>query len=322
MSSIQALDHDDPRVEAARTAEKAAYEHYGREPEAHYLQVPELTLQIRVIEVGTGPPVVLIPGGHGPGCIWIPFLPELDGYTAYIMDRPGGGLSDGIDYRSVPLRRLAACSTRALFDHFDLDRAPVIGNSMGGLWSLRFALEHPDRAAALVFLGCPAVYPGTSAPLPMRVGSVPGLSAFIVENMMRSSDPAGARETLEFLGQPTETIEHLPDEFLDVWYRMEDLPHFTSTWASLLQSVLSLFGANDDAAFTAEDLRAIQCPVSLIWGSEDPFGNVETGREGSDNFSDAEFHEVGVGHLPWLDEPERCGELVRAFLDQKTGDSD
>lgn len=228
MSSIRPLDRDDPRVEAARAAERAAYEHYELEPEDHYLEVPELALQIRVVEVGAGPPVVLIPGGHGPGCIWIPFLPELDGYTAYVTDRPGGGTSDGIDYRSMPLWSLAACSTRALFDHFDLDRAPVIGNSMGGLWSLRLALEHPGRAAALVLPGCPAVYPGTSAPLPMRLGSVPGLRGFIVENMMRSSDPDGARETLEFL-------------------------------------------------------------------------------------------EVGVGHLPWLDEPERCGQLVRAFLDRRGG---
>lgn len=311
------LDHDDPRARAAHTAEQDAYRHYGVEPEEHYVEIPELGLQIRVVEVGTGPPVVLIPGGHGPGMIWTPFLHQLREYTAYVMDRPGGGLSDGIDYRSLPLWKLAARSTVGLFDHFELDRAPVIGNSMGGLWALRFALEHPERVSALMFLGCPAVYPGTSAPFPMRLGSVQGLSGLIVDYMMQSGTPHEAREALTFMGHPRETAERLPEEFAEAWYRMENTPHFRHTWVGLLQRVLSLWGANSEAAFTPEDLQNVSAPVLLIWGSSDPFGSVQAGRDAAEHFPDAAFHEVGVGHLPWLDETERCGQLVRDFIDRR-----
>lgn len=315
--STHVLDRDDPRVQAAHTAERAAYERYRLEPDEHYVDLPDWGLQMRVVEVGTGPPVVLLPGGHGPGSIWISFLPQLREYTAYVMDRPGGGLSDGIDYRSLPLRQLAARSTVKLFDHFELDDAPLIGNSMGGLWALRFALAYPDRVSAMALLGCPAVYPGTSAPFPMRLGSIPGLSGLIVDHMMQSTSPDDARATLEFLGQPPETIAHLPEEFIEAWYRMEDLPHFKYTWVGLLQTVLSLWGANSEAAFTPDDLRNISAPVCLIWGSDDPFGSVAAGRAGAAHFPDAEFHEVGVGHLPWLDEPETCGALARAFIAQR-----
>lgn len=316
-SSVHSLNHDDQRVEAARTAEHSAYEHYGFDPVDHFIEIPDLGLQIRAVEVGTGPPVVLICGGHGPGAPWIPLLPELRDYTAYVMDRPGGGLSDGMDHRALPLREIAARSTAGLFDHFGLDEAPLVGNSMGGLWSLRFALEHPERVSAIALLGCPALYPGTSAPLPMRLGSIPGLSGFVVDQTLQSKDAEDARGALTWMGHPDETAERLPDEFAELWYRLENMPHFEETWVSLLQTGLTLWGADSTAAFTPEDLRSVRSPVCLIWGSNDPFGSVETGRTGAEHFPAAEFHEVGAGHLPWLDEPERCGELVHRFVDSQ-----
>lgn len=309
-----ALDPDEPQVQSAREAERRAYDHYGLDFEEHYVDVPDLGGRIRVVEVGEGPPVVLINGGEGKGMMWLPLLPDLDGHTLYVMDRPGGGLSDGIDYRSVSLRRAAETSTLALFEYFDLDSAPVVGNSMGGLWTLRFALAHPDRVSSIGLLGTPALYPGTSAPLPMRLGSISLLTGLVVERIMQPDEVADVRETWSFLGQPDETVDRLPEAFAEAWYRMEVLPTYTLSWVGILQRALRLRGAAPDAAFTTDDLAGVDAPVCLIWGSEDPFGSVETGRSGAEHFGEAEFHEVGVGHLPWLDEPERCGEILGEFL--------
>lgn len=311
---VTPLDRDAPPVRAARSAERAAYRVFGYAPAEHYVRVPELDCEIRVLEVGSGPPLVLLPGGHGPGMIWIPLLSELDDFTAYVMDRPGGGLSDGIDYRSVPWSRMAATSTAALFDHFELEEAPIVGNSMGGLWALRFTLAHPDRVSALVLPGCPAMFPGTSAPFPMRLASLPGLTRLLVRTQMQSSDLEEARATLTFMGHPRATAENLPEEFAEAWYRMENTPQFETTWLSLVRSGLRLWGAAPQNAFTPDDLEAVRAPVSLLWGSDDPFGALEKGRAGAKQFREAEFHEVGTGHLPWLDAPETTGRLIRAFV--------
>lgn len=311
------LDRDDPRVVAAREAEAAAYESYGFDGIEHDVHVLELDCRIRVVEVGSGPPVVLIPGGVGYGVIWTPLLPELSDYRLLIMDRPGGGLSDGIDHRALPLARIATGSTAAVFDHFDLDGAPIVANSMGGLWGLRFALDQPERISAIALLGCPALYPGTSAPLPMRLLSLPGLGRLLVEPLMQADDAEDARETWEgVLGHPPESVRDLPAAFAEAWYRMDNMPHFAPSWTSLLRSVLSLTGAAPDAAFTVEDLRNVRPPVLLLWGSDDPFGTPEMGRRGADHFPTAEFHDVGTGHLPWLDEPATCGELARDFIER------
>lgn len=309
------LAHDGPRVRAARRAEQNAFQFYGVDFSEHHVEIPDLELQIRVTEAGSGPPVVMIPGGIGHGVIWIPLLPELvSDYTVYIMDRPGGGMSDGIDHRSVPLRTIAARSTAALFDHFGLEDAPLIGNSMGGLWSFRFALEYPNRVSSIAQLGCPALYPGTSAPFPMRLMSLPGIGEPLIEMAMQPDDVEAARNGLGVLGHPEETIANLPMELIEAWYRMNKLPHFKRSWESLLQSALRLRGAAPEAAFTVDDLRTIRSPVILIWGTDDPFGSVDAGRSGATYFPDAEFHEAGVGHLPWLDEPEVCGRLLLDFL--------
>lgn len=313
--SVFPLDRDSSGVEAARSAERAAYAHYGLEPAEHLVDLPELGCRLRVVEAGDGPPLVLIIGGEGTGLQWLPLLPELDDWTLYVVDRPGGGLSDGLDYRSVDLARAAASSTRAAFDELGIDAAPVLGNSMGGLWTLRFALEHPDRVTAIGLLGCPAVYPGTSAPLPMRIGSISLLSGIIVEKMMQPDQVEDVWDTMSFLGHPEATRRALPDELAEAWFRMNVLPTYKPTWIGILQSVLRLRGANPEAAFTAEDLRAIEAPVRLLWGSEDPFGSVEKGRAGASEFPEAEFHEVGIGHLPWLDEPAACGERIQEFLE-------
>jgi pimeloyl-ACP methyl ester carboxylesterase len=44
---------------------------------------------------------------------------------------------------------------------------------VGGLWSTWLALEKPDRVSAIVYIGCPALMVGTSAPFPIRLGSIP-----------------------------------------------------------------------------------------------------------------------------------------------------
>lgn len=307
-------DFSDLRVEAARQAEERVYEYFGCEYTEHFVDVDELGLRMRVVEVGTGPPIVLITGGNGVGLEWAPLLPELPGHTLYIMDRPGAGFSDGIDHRSMPFQYQAVSATKALFDHFELDTAPIVGNSIGGHWAITFALEHPERVLSVALLGCPAFYPGTSAPLPLRLGSLPVIGGILFERFIQPDDATDSRANWEFLGQSDKTIEGLPEVFAEAWYCMQNLPHAKLAWVSLLQTVVRVRGARPSVALTPEDLRSVTVPVLLIWGAKDTFGAIEQGKKGARWFPDVEFHEVGVGHLPWLDEPERCGELILEFV--------
>lgn len=190
----------------------------------------------------------------------------------------------------MPLAETAATSTAAVFDHFTIDEAPIVANSMGGLWGLRFTLEHPERVSEVALLGSPALFPDTSAPLPMRLLSIPSLGRLFVEPVMQADDSTDARATWEFLGHPEKTATGLPGAFAEAWYRMDNLQHFRRSWASLLRKAVRLRGAVPESAFTPEELGNVRAPVLLLWGSDDPFGTPEIGRRGAESFPDATFH--------------------------------
>lgn len=311
------LDRDDVRVQEARDAEREAYAQYSVDPTDHFVEVPSLRTRLRVVEVGDGPPVVLIPGSFGHGVLWTPLLAELAGYTAFVVDRPGGGLSDGIDYRDYAVRTIASRSTAAVFDHFELDKAPIVGHSVGGLYSLRFALDQPERVSALSLLGCPMLYPGTSPPIPLRLLSLPVVGT-VLFGRIQSDDREELSEMLvDVARHPEATVEAVPGALLDAIHRMENLPHVPQSMVSMLQRMFRLRGANPEAALTPGDLRDIDIPVSLVWGREDPFGSVEQGKAGARHFPDVEFNAVGVGTFPWFDEPDVCGDLVRNVLERQ-----
>lgn len=109
-----------------------------------------------IIEVGEGPPLVLIHGGLGEAGDWAPILPLLAlRFHLYVPDRPGHGLSDPFDYRGVDMSELSARFLSEVMDHYGLRSAPLVGNSMGGFCAIAFYLRHPDRVSQLILPGMP-----------------------------------------------------------------------------------------------------------------------------------------------------------------------
>jgi len=103
-------------------------------------------------------------------------MARLSGRRMIAVDRPGCGLTDEFRYTGTSdLRQHAVTFLSGVADVLDLDAMDLVANSMGGLWSLWFALDRPERVRSLALLGCPALAAGTSAPAAMRVLSRRGL---------------------------------------------------------------------------------------------------------------------------------------------------
>jgi pimeloyl-ACP methyl ester carboxylesterase len=177
------FDRTASQVAAAQEAETRLFDHYGLEVKTHFVELEEPNIRVRVLESGSGPALLFVPGGVGDGWIWASLMAKLKGWRLIVVNRPGGGMSDGIDHRAVDVRQLAVDTLTSVLDYFNLERIPVIGNSMGGLWSFWLALDRPERVAGMVQLGCPATILGTNAPIPMRLMSVPGLNRLLVRGI-------------------------------------------------------------------------------------------------------------------------------------------
>jgi pimeloyl-ACP methyl ester carboxylesterase len=111
---------------------------------------------------GTGKPLVLLHGGLGSGEMFGPILPALTEHHQVIApDLQGHGRTADID-RPLDVRLMAG-DIAALIDHLKLDKADVVGYSLGGGVALQTAVQFPAKVRRLVMasanLRSDAIYP-------------------------------------------------------------------------------------------------------------------------------------------------------------------
>jgi pimeloyl-ACP methyl ester carboxylesterase len=102
-------------------------------------------------EHGSGEPLVLLHGGLGAAELWAPVLPALAaGRRVIAADLQGHGHTADVD-RPLSAETMAD-DVAALIEHLGLERADVMGYSLGGHVALRTAIQHPQRVRRLVLV--------------------------------------------------------------------------------------------------------------------------------------------------------------------------
>jgi len=309
----------DTGTTAAHAAERALWREHGLTVKEWYLDITEPRVRVRMLECGNpaGPPIVFLHGGLGEAWGFASLMERLADFRCISFDRPGGGLSGPVDFMGVDVRTLARNTLTAVLDAAGLATAPFVANSMGGWWTFQFALAHPARVSRLLMIGCPALILDTAAPLPMRLISVPVLGRRLVRTMTPPS-PEKSRGLPSILGHPREVGQRWSQAQVEAVYHFGNLPDFLPSWHSLLRRFLRPFGGNRVMSITADELRRLAQPTLFLWGARDPFGNVDAGRAAAALMKNARLEVVGIGHLPWWDDPETCATHVRQFLAGET----
>jgi pimeloyl-ACP methyl ester carboxylesterase len=108
--------------------------------------------RIAYLDVGLGPPVILIHGFGGSMWQWEHQQHALSRHFRVItLDLPGSGFSDkpDIEYRPGQLVDFFT----GFMDAVQIPQATLVGNSMGAGLAIAMALEHPERVAKLVLIG-------------------------------------------------------------------------------------------------------------------------------------------------------------------------
>jgi 3-oxoadipate enol-lactonase len=255
--------------------------------------------ELHYVEHGEGFPVVLIHGLAGDHTAWTPQLPRLASqYRTIAFDNRGAGRSTQKD-EPVTTEDLAR-DTLALMDGLAIERAHVVGRSMGGAIAQHMALLDPGRVQSLVLLASFA----RLDPLGMRV----------LANM---------REVLEWTGSWQAHARHSVQNFVSGTFfneRQEQVAQI-ETLIGGESRLQACYVRQNHACLehdTLERLSEIRCPTLVLGGGRDPICSpTATGWLGGIPGSETILFEDS-SHFFLLEEPERFIQVLVDWLERQT----
>lgn len=182
-------------------------------PEDRYVKVGEINTRYWVL--GRGSPLLLI-HGLGASCeYWRYNVRALSqAFRVYAFDLPGFGRSDKrIEDLSLDL---AGEFVAAFLNAQGVDRASLVGNSLGGAVSLQFAVQYPHRLEKLVLVSSGGL--GRELGLSFRLLKIPFLGELMA---WKWGTRPGMRLTLRSIVYEPQAMT---DEFVDQMAELARLP--------------------------------------------------------------------------------------------------
>jgi pimeloyl-ACP methyl ester carboxylesterase len=250
--------------------------------------------ELNYLRTGDGAPMLLISGMSATHVTWgRPFISALEqSFDCIVYDHRGIGLS-GRAQLPFTTPDLAA-DALGLLDALEIERAHVVGASMGGMVAQHLALAHPERIDTLT-LG--ATYCGGPEGTLMSAEDL---------KLLGEAMASGDRERVY---RAMWEINLSPDFRADD-SRYEAFKEMATALPAPREVIIEQMracAAHDTSARLAE----IKAPTLVIHGVEDRLLRVNNGREIAALMSIRLELLEGVGHMFWWEQPQRSAELIR-----------
>ncbi len=291
---------EDPSIEQYKQAEARLFRRDHVLARFDYFQLQKPALKLRVLQAGSGEPLVMIHGGGAMAAQFAPLIGTLqNSFNIYAPDRPGCGLSDKLDYTGVPIRQQAVDCMTGLFDALRLQKAAIAGCSIGGYWGLVFALAAPERVSKLILLGGPAA----SAPKPFRHAP------------LRSEQPPPTFESIRAEYRVLMANgDRASNEMIEASLAAAKIPSAALAWDSMVKEAGREF-ANPMSYALRPELKNLKPPTLFLMGDKDMEGTPTLAQEMASLAPNARYQFVpDSGHVIWLDQPEIVTKSVWNFL--------
>jgi len=286
----------------------------GLDVRERWVDVVSPAVRVRVLDSGTGDPVLFINGISAPGIGMAPLAGRLPGHRVLLVDLPGHGLSPPYLWQGAPVREQAVNIIAGVLDGLDIDQVTLVGNALGGLFSLWFALDRPSRVARVVLVGQPAgAIAGARADLSMGMLTAPVLGR-VATWMARLPLPrfAGRMGLRSAVG--TDVARSLPDDIVDLHLLSVRLPGQAASYRSLLRRLLVGRTPRPEHILSDAELASFTVPLLFVWPEDDRFLAPAAGKPSVDKIPTARFVTTPGGLFAWYDDPDRCAALVAEAL--------
>ena len=209
-----------------------------------------------------GPPLILLHGVGDNALDWRWVMPALArSRRVYAPDLPGAGGSaepQDADYSPGFFERFVA----AFLDATGIERAAVVGNSLGGLVGLRLALSETERVAALGLVAAAGL--GRRVSPALRSLSVPGYGR--LATAWGKTRPGAAQRALGRAGLVFASPRRAPREWLKEQYRLARLPGFLKAQLATVRAQVGIRGQRE---VLVDRLPGLRVPALVVWGTRD-----------------------------------------------------
>lgn len=263
--------------------------------------------------IGSGEPIIVIHGGPGlEHSYLLPWMEDLSNqYQVILYDQRGVGRSTGsMDSSSINMDNFIA-DLDGLRSSFGIERVNLLAHSWGGLLAMTYAWRYPDRVRSLVLMS--TVEPGIRYENEMRrtqlARRTPAdslvLDSLLNSEGLRTRDPAAVNRMMWISFRST---------FGDTSLAHRIVVDFQPQTARNLGPIAALLmGPLGDYDFW-ERLSEITAPTLVLHGDADPIP-IAMARELAGQIPNARFVPiVGVGHFPFVEQPERVFAEIDEFL--------
>jgi 3-oxoadipate enol-lactonase len=254
-------------------------------------------IEIHYEEVGSGDPLVLVGGLTSSWEVWGLMTPELEKHLRVITaDNRGTGETHLSEDDEVRTPRRFAGDVVALLDALEIERAHILGASMGGMIVQELALDFPSRVATLSIL-C------------SNMGGSQSVQPEPEVTMKLISQPSdGAPESLDILVHPDSLAKRASecDFYLETKRRA---PHSREELIRRAKGVATFR--------TGDRLADLDVPTLVMTGSHDRLVPKEKSQRISLRISAAEYVEIAdAGHIFFVEQARAVNEALLDFLER------
>jgi pimeloyl-ACP methyl ester carboxylesterase len=257
---------------------------------------------------GSGPPVVLIHGMLNSSRHWQGVAERLaEDYTVIAPDLIGHG--DSAAPRGDYSLGAHAASIRDLLAAIGVDRATIVGHSLGGGVAMQFFYQFPQRVERLVLISSGGL--GREVGPMLRLAALPGmslaLSLTIHPKLLGALWALGRRLRERGIG----TGVYL--QAIARALRPLETPGARQAFLHTLRAVIDVRGQRVAATDRLGLLEAI--PTLIVWGERDNTIPLAHGRLAHEAIANSRFATLpGVAHFPHLEDPDGLAVALREFI--------
>ena len=270
---------------------QALHPEEGEEEEGSKYEFVETSAgNIRYAKRGTGGDnVILIHGFGGDVDNWLFNIDALgEKATVYALDLPGHGQSS----KKVDKPGLAALTgaLASFMDKLGIDKAHLVGHSMGGAIAMQMAAEHPDKVKSLTLI--------CSAGLGSEIGGY-------VDGYVAAQGRKDLKPVLEQLFADKSLVSR---QLVDDVLKYKRLDGVEGVLKSLAQA---LFAGGKQQDAPAARLAGKLPPTLVIWGKEDQIIPAAHAA----NLPGAKVHVLeGAGHMVFMEKASDVNNLIKSHI--------